>query len=50
MARKIKNKRADGRLQKCITFNGKKYYVYAKSKEELERKAYEKKLELEQGK
>ena len=43
-------KRADGRLQKCITFNGKKYYVYAKSRDELERKAYEKRIELEHGK
>ena len=42
--------RSDGRLQKCITFMGKKYYVYAKSKDELERKVYEKRQELEQRK
>ncbi|WP_051525780.1 site-specific integrase [Butyrivibrio proteoclasticus] len=50
MAKKKKNQRSDGRLQKCITFGGKRFYVYAKSKEELERKAYEKRIELEQGK
>lgn len=48
--KKRKNLRSDGRLQKCITFKGKKYYVYAKTREELERKAYEKRQELEQYK
>lgn len=49
MARKKKNQRADGRLQKCISFKGRKYYVYAYNREDLERKAYEKKQELERG-
>jgi integrase len=50
MAKRKKNQRSDGRLQKCITFGGRRYYIYAKDKEELERKTYEKKQELEQGK
>ena len=43
-------KRADGYLTKTFTFDGKRYYVYAKDRKELEKKAYEKLQELEQGK
>ena len=50
MAKKKKNQRSDGRLQKCITYGGRRYYIYAQTRDELERKAYEKRLELEQGK
>lgn len=49
MAKRKKNQRADGRLQKCITFGGKRYYVYGKDKDELEQKIYEKKKVLQQG-
>lgn len=35
-------KRADGRYTKCVTYDGKKYYVYARDRQELERKAVEK--------
>lgn len=49
MAKRKKNQRADGRLQKCITFSGKKYYVYGRNKDELEQKVYEKKQALQQG-
>lgn len=43
-------KRADGYLCKTFTFGGKRYSVYAKSSKELEKKAYEKRQALEQGK
>lgn len=43
-------KRSDGRLQKSFTFNGKRYYVNARTKEELDKKLYEKRKEVEQGK
>ena len=43
-------KRADGRLQKSFTYNGKKYFVYAKSKADLEDKYLEKMAALKQGK
>nr|WP_297708875.1 site-specific integrase [uncultured Butyrivibrio sp.] len=43
-------KRSDGRLQKSFTFNGKRYYVNARTKEELDKKLYEKRQEVEQGK
>lgn len=48
MARQIK-KRADGRLQRSFTFNGKRYFVYGHSKAELDRKEFEKRTELEAG-
>ena len=48
--KKKKNLCSDGRLQKSFTFNGKRVFVRAKDKEELEKKIYEKKQELEQGK
>lgn len=43
-------KRADGRIVKTFTFNGKKYFAYGYDKQEAERKAIEKLQELEQGK
>jgi len=43
-------KRGDGYLTKTFSFDGKRYYVYAKDRKELERKAYERLQELEQGK
>lgn len=43
-------KRSDGRLQKSFTFNGKRYYVNARTKEELDKKLYEKRQEVEKGK
>ncbi len=43
-------KRSDGRFQKSFTYNGKKYYVYAKTKDELEEKYLEKRAALKQGK
>ena len=43
-------KRTDGRMQKSFTFNGKRYYVYATTARDLEKKVYEKLKELEQGK
>lgn len=46
---KIK-KRADGRVVKTFTFNGKKYFAYGYDKQEAERKAYEKLQALENGK
>lgn len=42
-------KRADGRLQKSFTYNGKRYYVYGYSKQELDEKEYLKRQELEAG-
>jgi integrase len=39
-------KRADGRLCKTFTFERKKYFVYGRTKEELENKVIEKKLSL----
>lgn len=50
MAKKKKNQRADGRLQKSFTYNGKRYYVYGHDKDELEQKIYEKKQELKENK
>lgn len=43
-------KRADGRLQKSFTYNGKRYFVYGKDSAELDQRAYEKRQELIQGK
>ena len=43
-------KRADGRLQKTFTFEGKKYFVYGRTKEEVEDKLLKKKTELREGK
>lgn len=43
-------KRSDGYLTKTFTFDNKRYYVYAKDRKELEKKAYEKLQELKQGK
>ena len=43
-------KRADGRIVKTFTFNGKKYFAYGHDKQEAERKAVEKLQELESGK
>lgn len=43
-------KRTDGYLTKTFTHEGKRYFVYAKDKKELDRKAFEKLQELEQGK
>ncbi len=37
---------SDGRLQKSFMFNGKRVYVRARDKDELEKKLYEKKQEL----
>ena len=46
---KIK-KRSDGRIQKTFTFEGKKYFVYGRTKEEVEDKLLKKKNELKDGK
>ena len=43
---KKKNLCSDGRLQKSFMFNGKRIYVRARDKDELEKKIYEKKLQL----
>lgn len=43
-------KRADGYFTKSFTFEGKRHFVYAKTKMEVERKAFDKQRELEQGK
>ncbi|WP_022764033.1 tyrosine-type recombinase/integrase [Butyrivibrio sp. XPD2006] len=52
MAKKNKKKNlcADGRLQKSFMFNGKRIFVRARDREELEKKVYEKKLELAENK
>lgn len=52
MAKKNKKKNlcADGRLQKSFTFNGKRVFVRARDKDELDKKIYEKKLELAENK
>ena len=43
-------KRNDGRMQKYFTYNGKRYYVYATTVRELDKKVYEKIQELENKK
>lgn len=43
-------KRTDGYLTKTFTYEGKRYFVYAKDTKELDRKLHEKLQELEQGK
>ncbi|MBO4913357.1 MAG: site-specific integrase [Butyrivibrio sp.] len=43
-------KRADGYFCKTFIYNGKRYCVYAKTVKELDKKVYEKKQALEQGK
>ena len=42
-------KRADGRLQKAFSVNGKKYYVYGRSQKELFLKEQAKREEIENG-
>ena len=42
-------KRADGRLQKSFTFEGRRFYVYGRTPQELVKAEYDKRLELEQG-
>ena len=42
-------KRADGRLQKSFTFEGRRFYVYGRTPTELSQAEYKKRLELEQG-
>ncbi len=44
-----KKKRSDGRFKKSINYNGKTYYVYGKSIQEVEQKAVKKRQELEDG-
>lgn len=48
--KKRKGERADGRLQRAFTFEGKKYVVYGKSKDEVEEKLLLKKAALREGK
>lgn len=43
-------KRSDGRIQKTFTFEGKKYFVYGRTKDEAEDKLLKKKAELKEGK
>ena len=43
-------KRADGRIRKTFTFEGKKYTVYGKTVQEAEEKAYQRKQDLKAGK
>ena len=40
-------KRKDGRYKRQFTYNGKKYYVYASSKQELDEKEFQKRKQLE---
>lgn len=42
-------KRADGRLQKAFTINGKRYFIYGRTPEELFRKEQEKRRDLKKG-
>ena len=48
--KKRKGERADGRLQRAFTFEGKKYVVYGRSKDEVEDKLLKKKAALREGK
>lgn len=52
MAKKNKKKNlcSDGRLQKSFMFNGKRVFVRARDKDELEKKIYEKKQQLAENK
>ncbi|MBO4457883.1 site-specific integrase [Butyrivibrio sp. CB08] len=50
MSKKKKYLCDDGRFQRSFTFNGKRVFVRARDKDELEKKIYEKKLELEEKK
>lgn len=43
-------KRYDGRIARSFTFDGKRYFLYGRSKQELDRKEYEKRQQLEAGK
>ena len=43
-------KRADGRLEKKITVNGKQYHIYRNNAQEIEQKAYDKRQEILAGK
>lgn len=42
-------KRDDGRLQKAFTFEGRRFYVYGRTQQELAKAEYDKRMELEQG-
>lgn len=46
----MSKKRSDGRLSRTFTFSGKRYYVYGHSKQELDEKEYQKRVELKSGK
>lgn len=49
MAKQKQKKRSDGRLCKTFRFNGKRYFVYGKSEQELSLAEHEKRNELEAG-
>ena len=42
-------KRTDGRYKRTFVVNGQRYYVYGRSKQELDRKEYEKRQAIERG-
>lgn len=41
--------RIDGRISRSFTVNGKRHFIYGRSKQELDRKEYEKRQKLEAG-
>lgn len=49
MARQKKSKRDDGRLQTSFTFNGKRYFVYGYTQDELEARKAERREQLKAG-
>lgn len=49
MAKKREKEKADKRLSASFSFGGKRYFIKANSKAELEEKKYQKRRELEQG-
>ncbi len=49
MARQKRAKRDDGRLQKSFMYNGKRYFVYGRTNDELEENFRQKRDELESG-
>ena len=49
MAKKKRAKREDGRMRSSFTFNGKRYFVYGFSEQELKEKEIEKRSQLKTG-
>lgn len=48
--RKRKTARTDGRIERTFMFDGRRIHIYGSSKQDLDRKEYEKRLQLESGK